>query len=149
MSASSGIEPIYALSLYFDFSLLLFRSLSGFSFVKIPIIFCKIYKSSSTSYLINVKRSHPDQPLPPSFICGGLGLVTSSSFSVFVSCAFSNYGARLTRRCTKMDTKRFSSKAQAKRTRKSTQVCKTRTCVRACEGWPNGFASRLANRKKP
>ena len=28
---------------------------------------------------------------------------------------------------------------------KSTQVCKTRTCVRTCDGWPNGFASR----KKP
>ena len=40
-------------------------------------------------------------------------------------------------------------KALAKRTRKSTQVCKTRTCVRTCEGWPNGFASRLASRKKP
>ena len=26
--------------------------------------------------------------------------------------------------------------------RKSTQVCKTRTCVRTCEGWPNGFTSR-------
>ena len=29
-------------------------------------------------------------------------------------------------------------KALAKRTRKSTQICKTRTCVRTCEGWPNG-----------
>ena len=31
-----------------------------------------------------------------------------------------------------------SRKALAKRTRKSTQVCKTRTCVRTCEEWPNG-----------
>ena len=30
--------------------------------------------------------------------------------------------------------------------RKSTQVCKTRTCVPTCKGWPNGFAHRLANR---
>ena len=35
-----------------------------------------------------------------------------------------------------------------KRTRKSTQVCKTRTCVRTCDGWPNGFASRLASSRK-
>ena len=44
-------------------------------------------------------------------------------------------------------------KTLAKRTRKSrrksTQACKTRTCVRTCEGWPNGFARRLASRKKP
>ena len=40
-------------------------------------------------------------------------------------------------------------KPLAKRTRKTTQVCKTRTCVRTCERWPNGFASRLASRKKP
>ena len=26
-----------------------------------------------------------------------------------------------------------------------TQVCKTRTCVRTCDGWPNGFASPLAS----
>ena len=26
--------------------------------------------------------------------------------------------------------------------RKSTQVCKTRTCARTCEEWPNGIASR-------
>ena len=32
-----------------------------------------------------------------------------------------------------------------KRTRKSTQVCKTRTCAWTCDGWPNGFASRLAS----
>ena len=31
----------------------------------------------------------------------------------------------------------------------SMQICKTRTCVRTCDGWPNGFASRLASRKKP
>ena len=31
--------------------------------------------------------------------------------------------------------------------RKSTQVCKTRICVRTCDGWPNGFASRFASRK--
>ena len=30
-----------------------------------------------------------------------------------------------------------------------TQVCKTRTCVWTCEGWPNGFVSRLASRTKP
>ena len=30
---------------------------------------------------------------------------------------------------------------------KSTQVLQTRTCIRPCEGWPNGFASRLASRK--
>ena len=35
-----------------------------------------------------------------------------------------------------------------KRTRRSTQVCKARTCVRTCEGWPNGFASRLASSRK-
>ena len=29
----------------------------------------------------------------------------------------------------------------AKRARKSTQVCKTRTSLRTCEGWPNGLAS--------
>ena len=34
------------------------------------------------------------------------------------------------------------------RTRKSTQVCKTRTCARTCDGWPNGFASRLASSLK-
>ena len=33
------------------------------------------------------------------------------------------------------------TKALAKWTRKLTQVCKTRTCVQTCEGWPNGFAS--------
>ena len=41
------------------------------------------------------------------------------------------------------------ARALAKRTRKGTQVnasLQTRTCVRTCEGWPNGFASRLANR---
>ena len=32
---------------------------------------------------------------------------------------------------------------------KSTQVCKTRTCVQTCEVWPNEFASRLASRKRP
>ena len=31
--------------------------------------------------------------------------------------------------------------------RKSMQVCKTRTCVRTCEGWPNRFASQLASQK--
>ena len=32
---------------------------------------------------------------------------------------------------------------------KSTQVCKTRTCVRTCDGWPNGFAIiRLASSGK-
>ena len=31
--------------------------------------------------------------------------------------------------------------------RKSTQVWKTRTYVRTCEGWTNGFANRLASRK--
>ena len=37
----------------------------------------------------------------------------------------------------------WMSKALAKRTRK------TRTCVRTCEGWPNGgFASRLASSRK-
>ena len=36
----------------------------------------------------------------------------------------------------------------AKRTRKSTQVCRTRTCVRTCDGRPNGFASRLASSRK-
>ena len=36
----------------------------------------------------------------------------------------------------------------AKRTRKSTQVCKTRTYVRTCDGWPNGFASRLTSSRK-
>ena len=30
----------------------------------------------------------------------------------------------------------------AKRIHKSTQVCKTRTCVRTCDGWPNGLTSR-------
>ena len=30
------------------------------------------------------------------------------------------------------------------RWRKSTQIYKTRTCVRTCDGWPNGFTSRLA-----
>ena len=39
----------------------------------------------------------------------------------------------------------LSLKPLAKRTRKSTQVCKIRTCVRTCEGWPNGFASRLTS----
>ena len=28
------------------------------------------------------------------------------------------------------------------------QVCKTRTCIRTCEGWPNGFASRLGSSRK-
>ena len=32
---------------------------------------------------------------------------------------------------------------------KSRQVCKTRTCLRTCEGWPSGFTSRLASGKKP
>ena len=36
----------------------------------------------------------------------------------------------------------------AKRTRKTTQVWKTRTCVRTCDGWPNGFTSRLASSRK-
>ena len=31
---------------------------------------------------------------------------------------------------------------------KSTQVCKTRTCVRTCDGWPNGCASELASSRK-
>ena len=31
---------------------------------------------------------------------------------------------------------------------KSPQVCKTRSCVRTCEGWPNRFASRLASSRK-
>ena len=31
---------------------------------------------------------------------------------------------------------------------KSTQVSKTRTCVRTCDGWPNGFAIRLASSAK-
>ena len=38
--------------------------------------------------------------------------------------------------------------ALAKRTRKSTQVCKTITCVRTCDEWPKGFASRLAISRK-
>ena len=32
----------------------------------------------------------------------------------------------------------------AKRTRKSTQVCETRTCVRTCDGWPNEFVRKFA-----
>ena len=38
----------------------------------------------------------------------------------------------------------------AKRTHKSTQVCKTRTwgAVRTYEGWPNGFASRLGSSRR-
>ena len=32
--------------------------------------------------------------------------------------------------------------------KKSMQVCKTRTCVQSCEGWPNGFASWLTSCKK-
>ena len=40
------------------------------------------------------------------------------------------------------------NKALAKRNRKSTQVCKTRTCVRICDGRPNGFASRLTSSRK-
>ena len=39
-------------------------------------------------------------------------------------------------------------KALAKRTRKSTHVYKTGTCVRTYEGWPNGFASRLESSRK-
>ena len=38
-----------------------------------------------------------------------------------------------------------------KRTRKSTQVnvsLQTRTYIRTCDGWPNGFASRLASSRK-
>ena len=31
---------------------------------------------------------------------------------------------------------------------KSMQVCKTRTCVLTCKGWPNGFASWLQVAKK-
>ena len=27
------------------------------------------------------------------------------------------------------------------------QVCKTRTCIRNCDGWPKGFAIRHASRK--
>ena len=42
----------------------------------------------------------------------------------------------------------ISLKPPAKRTRKSTQVYKTRTYVRTCDGWPNGFASRLASSSK-
>ena len=38
-------------------------------------------------------------------------------------------------------------KALDKRTRKSTQVCKTKICVWTCEGWPNGFTSRLARQQ--
>ena len=41
----------------------------------------------------------------------------------------------------------LSSKAQVDAD--STQVCKTRTCVRTCEGWPNGFASSLVSSRKP
>ena len=40
----------------------------------------------------------------------------------------------------------FLSKALAKQTHKSTQVCKTRNCIRTCKGWPNGF--ELASCKK-
>ena len=32
--------------------------------------------------------------------------------------------------------------------RKSTEIWKTRTCVRTCDGWPNGFANRLASSRK-
>ena len=36
-------------------------------------------------------------------------------------------------------------RALAKRTHKSTQVCKTRTCVQTCNGWLNGCASWCAS----
>ena len=38
--------------------------------------------------------------------------------------------------------------ALAKRTRKSTQVCKTRNCVRTFDGWPKSLASRLVSSRK-
>ena len=34
------------------------------------------------------------------------------------------------------------------KTPKPLRVCKIRTCVRTCDGWPNGFASRLASSRK-
>ena len=43
---------------------------------------------------------------------------------------------------------RCQRKTLARRTRKSTQVCKTRTWVRICDGWPNGFVNRLASLRK-
>ena len=36
----------------------------------------------------------------------------------------------------------------AKQTRKSTQLCKTKACVRTCKGWPNGLGSRLSISRK-
>ena len=39
-------------------------------------------------------------------------------------------------------------KALGKQTFKSTQVCKTRTCVQTCHGWPNRFTSPLESSHK-
>ena len=42
----------------------------------------------------------------------------------------------------------MDSQFEASQQLKSTQVCETRTCVRTCHGWPDGFTSRLTSSNK-
>ena len=46
-------------------------------------------------------------------------------------------------RLLRTDTRRMNSQVDP-----SLQVCQSRTCVRTCDGWPNGCASRLASSRK-
>ena len=47
-----------------------------------------------------------------------------------------------------LEVKELRYKVLAKQIRKLMQVCKTSTCIRTCEGWPNRFASWLACSQK-